>query len=313
LGADEFVFGKGRSACDIVATVLKTLDHIIVCVQDLDSAVRSYTRILGRTPSWRGEHPGAGTLNALFRIDNTYLELLAPDGAGPVGDGLRSRLSQEGEGLAGLAFGTPDADACYQAFVKAGLNPLAVEAGMGRDVDSGAFRRWRRIPLQARETRGVTMFALEHLSEEALLPPSSAFGPAAASVHALDHVVVQTGDPEATKALYGEKLGLRLALDRSFPQWNSRMLFFRIGGATVEVVAGLGQSAGAKPLAEEEDQLWGLCWRVADADAARARLAEEGFGVSEVREGRKRGTRVFTLRDGSCGVPTLVLEADPNG
>jgi len=33
-----------------------------------------------------------------------------------------------------------------------------------------------------------------------------------------------------------------------------------------------------------------------------------GLDVAEVRLGRKPGTRVFTVRDKTCGVPTLVLE-----
>jgi hypothetical protein len=47
---------------------------------------------------------------------------------------------------------------------------------------------------------------------------------------------------------------------------------------------------------------------VPDAEAARTRLAAAGLDVSEVRPGRKPGTRVLTLRDGTCGVPTLLLE-----
>jgi hypothetical protein len=30
--------------------------------------------------------------------------------------------------------------------------------------------------------------------------------------------------------------------------------------------------------------------------------------VSEVRSGRKPGTRVVSLRDGTCGIPTLLIE-----
>jgi hypothetical protein len=47
---------------------------------------------------------------------------------------------------------------------------------------------------------------------------------------------------------------------------------------------------------------------VADIDATRARLAAAGLDVSEVRAGRKPGTRVMTVRDGTCGVRTLMLE-----
>jgi len=41
---------------------------------------------------------------------------------------------------------------------------------------------------------------------------------------------------------------------------------------------------------------------------SRARLDASGFDVSEVRDGRKPGTRVFSVRGGTCGVPTLILQ-----
>jgi len=56
------------------------------------------------------------------------------------------------------------------------------------------------------------------------------------------------------------------------------------------------------------DKLWGLSWRVADIDATRARLASSGVDVSEVRTGRKPGTRVVTVRSSTCGIPTLLVE-----
>ena len=49
-------------------------------------------------------------------------------------------------------------------------------------------------------------------------------------------------------------------------------------------------------------------WQVADADAARQRIAEAGFDVSEVRGGNKPGTRVCTVRGEPCGVKTLLIE-----
>jgi hypothetical protein len=63
--------------------------------------------------------------------------------------------------------------------------------------------------------------------------------------------------------------------------------------------------AGVDPA---HDKLYGLSWRVADADATRARLASAGVDVSEVRPGRKPGTRVLTVRSGTCGIPTLLVE-----
>jgi catechol 2,3-dioxygenase-like lactoylglutathione lyase family enzyme len=114
--------------------------------------------------------------------------------------------------------------------------------------------------------------------------------------------VVSTGDPERAAALYGARLGLDMALDRSHPDWG-QLMFFRCGDLIVEVVK--RPDAGAD---QTHDKLWGLSWRVADIDATRARLLAAGIDVSEVRAGRKPGTRVMSVRDGTCGVQTLLLE-----
>ena len=280
------------------------LDHVILAVRDLDAASRAYAILLGLRASWRGEHPGEGTANTLFRVDNTYLELLAPVGPGATGDAVRANLEVRGEGLVGLAFATSDAEACHARLADRGLDPEPVENGIGRDVDSGVFREWRRVPIPLAKTRGVLMFGIEHRSPADMLPRAAPVGSESAVVSGLDHVVVRTTDADATAALYGDALGLRLALDRSVQDWGVRLLFFRVGGLTVEVAAGLNDD----PQAEPGDRLWGLSWRVSDAELARERLREAGIDVSEVRKGRKPGTRVLTVRDGSCGVPTLLIE-----
>jgi hypothetical protein len=92
-------------------------------------------------------------------------------------------------------------------------------------------------------------------------------------------------------------MGIRLALDRDLGA--TRMLFFRVGGVTLEVVQ--------RPDAGAQDSFYGMAYRVADLDAAHARLRAAGFVVSDPRDGNKPGTRVFTVRAGTCGVPTLVL------
>jgi hypothetical protein len=81
------------------------------------------------------------------------------------------------------------------------------------------------------------------------------------------------------------------------------MLFFRLGGVTLEVVE--NQALGAS------DVLSGVAYRTSDLAAAHARLTAEGFSLSEPRTGHKPGTQVFTVRDQTHGVPTLVLH-DPS-
>ena len=306
----------GSQAQESAPGALQALDHVTVGVANLELATGQIARLLGRRPSWRGEQPQTGTANALFRLENTTLELLCPSGGAALARALQSWLDANGEGLRGIAFATDAADACRVRLLGAGLEPGALESGLGRDVDSGAYRRWQRLPLPLARTRGVPISAIHHRSPPELLPPATAFAAEASTAFALDHLVVLSADPEASRALYGERLGLRLALDRDFPAWGSRLLFFRVGGVTLELAARLtdggAPSAGAPapPAAPtpQTDRLFGLSWRVRDAAAARARLAELGFEVSELRDGRKPGTRVFSVRSGTCGVATLMLE-----
>ena len=78
-------------------------------------------------------------------------------------------------------------------------------------------------------------------------------------------------------------------------------MFFKIGELVVEVAHQLKNEPNDDP-----DSLWGLTWRVPDVAAAHARIGET-FAVSEVREGRKPGTRVFTIKNAPAGVPTLII------
>ena len=287
--------------------VFDALDHVIVAVRDLSDATRRYATLLSRSPSWRGEHPGWGTANALFRLDNTYLELISPHGDGPLGRTVAAQLDQRGDGPIGLAFASTDLDAdlddVHARLVANGLEPPPVSPGRGIDTGTGMVRNWRSALLPLTRTRGVLIIAIEHEAPDRL-PEAAPVGSADAVITGIDHAVVQTSDADAAIALYRDGLGLRLALDRSFPDWGMRLVFLRVGGVTVEIAQPLRDA----PLPPHTDQLWGLSWRVPDADATRARLAAAGVDVSEVRPGRKPGTRVVSVKDGTCGVPTLLIE-----
>jgi catechol 2,3-dioxygenase-like lactoylglutathione lyase family enzyme len=283
--------------------VLTALDHYVIAVRDLSAATRTYVRLLGRAFTWRGEHPALGTENTLFRLDNTYLELLAPAPGG--GRWLGDWIEAHGEGVFALAFATPDAEA-FRAHAEArGLRPSAVQPGLGRDSDSGAFRKWRNVLLDRDATHGLQLFAIEHLSPRDLLPLSPPTDEnAGATVNAVDHLVVRTGDPERAKALYRDALGIRLGLDKEFPAWGARQQFFRLGHFTLEVVSLLAADADHGG----PDRPSGVAYRVADAQAAHARLSDAGFELTPCKPGRKPGTFVFTVKSDTCGTPTLMIQ-----
>jgi len=286
-------------------SLVQSLDHVVVLVRDLDGAAADYRTLFARDPSWRGSHAALGTANVLFRLSNTYLELLAPSGSAGISGLLGAWLDERGEGPLGFAFGTQDADLCAEGLRKQGFAANQPSEGENRESTSGALRRWRHVMLPPSATRGLLVFAVQHRSPPAALPLAGFTGDPRAAALGLDHLVVQTDDLEAARELYGGGFGIRLALDRSFGARDTRILFFRVGGATLEVA---GRPGPPPTLSETADRVWGLAWTVADVGAAQRRLAAAGFDVSEVRPGHKTGTRVCTVRGPTHGVETLLIE-----
>jgi len=275
--------------------VISGLDHVVVLVEEIGKGVAACQTLLGRAPSWR--YSGDGADRVLFTLENITLELVAPDGDGAAGNRIREAMKATGTGLASICFATSDIGKMHRRLERVALKPEPIAEVESRDATSGASMKWKRTRAATDHTRGVRLFFLELEGER---PRSQATG--AAPITGLDHVVVATEDSERAAALYGARLGLDMALDRTHQDWG-QLMFFRCGDLIVEVVR--------RPVAGGEatrDRLWGLSWRVGDIDAARARLAAAGVDVSEVRTGRKPRTRVMSVRSGTCGVQTLLLE-----
>jgi catechol 2,3-dioxygenase-like lactoylglutathione lyase family enzyme len=277
--------------------VITGLDHVVVLVNDIKAGAVAYQSLFARAPAWQST--GEGAERVLFTLDNMTLELMSPSGDGAAAARIRTVLAEQGEGLASICFRASDIAKMHRRLDRLTLKPEPVAEVESRDATTGATLSWKRTRAATSATRGVRLFFLELTAERPLSVRT-----AAASIAAMDHVVISTSEPESAVALYGARLGLDMALDRSHPEWG-RLMFFRCGDLIVEVVHRPGKDTAAD---EAHDKLWGLSWRVADIDATRARLASAGVDVSDVRTGRKPGTRVLTVRNGTCGIPTLLVE-----
>jgi catechol 2,3-dioxygenase-like lactoylglutathione lyase family enzyme len=280
--------------------VISGLDHVVVLVRDIAAAETAYQTLFARAPAWRNSDDGADRV--MFTLDNMTLELMSPAGEGATADRIRGVIAAQGEGLASLCFRTHDIAKMHRRLDRLTLKPEPVAEVESRDAASGAALSWKRTRTATEATRGVRLFFLELAKERPLSVRTTP-----ASIAAMDHVVISTADPERAAALYGARLGLDMALDRSHPDWG-RLMFFRCGDLIVEVVNRPGKDTDAV-----HDRLWGLSWRVADIEATRARLVAAGVDVSEARPGRKPGTRVLTVRSGTCGIPTLLVERTARG
>lgn len=256
-------------------------DHVVIAVADIVRGVAAYEILLNAKADAPEVRDGVAT--ALIAAPNIAVELMAPVGESEGAARLRTALA-DGEGLKSLVFAVADIEAMHRRCERVGLAPEAI----------GDREGWRSFRSSTQRTHGVRLFFMQR---EAPLTSAKESG-----VLGLDHIVIRTPDPERAAALYGARLGLDMRLDREV--MGRRLMFFRCGDAVVEIVHDSAMTDG-------RDKLWGLSWRVANAEAARARLAAACLDVSEVRAGAKPGTRVFTVRDGTCGVPTLMIEPSP--
>ncbi len=208
--------------------MISGLDHIVVLIDDLAAGAGAYEVLLGLSPSWRSRSDGSEAV--LFTLDNMTLELMAPAGNSPTAERIRNVIGIWGEGPASICFRVDDIAKMHRRLERVALKPEPVAEVESRDLGSGASLRWKRTRSPADLTRGVRLFFLELAQPR---PRSAAVSPA--PILGLDHVVVSTEDPERAAALYGARLGLDMALDRSHQDWG-QLMFFRCGDLIVEVV-----------------------------------------------------------------------------
>tara|TARA_B100000900_G_scaffold412163_1_gene433382 strand:+ start:1503 stop:2348 length:846 start_codon:yes stop_codon:yes gene_type:complete len=277
--------------------MINKLDHLIVSVRNIAEAEKNYSKLFGTNPVWRGEHKELGTINSIFNFNNTYFELLAANGEGLGAQLVTKTIEENGEGLTGIVLGTEDLENSKNQLLKKGFDFGSVSQGEGLDFDSGKIRRWKNLFLPDKLTRGLFTFLIEHTEGELPEPESLP----TSSVHKLDHVVINTNDPDGFIDVYQNIYGLRLALDQTVEKWGGRMLFFRLNHTTIEVI-------GKNDDNETQDKLWGLAWDVKDLEATHKRLEKEGFEITPLKEGRKPNTLVATVKSNTHNIPTLLIE-----
>lgn len=277
--------------------MINAIDHLIIAVEDLNSAEKNYTKIFGKPPVWRGEHKELGTTNSLFNFNNTYFELLAATGEGLGAQLVNYYLDQSGEGFIGVVYGTDNIQKAATEIQKKGLFVTEHSKGEGINSKDNKIRKWNNLFLPPELTRGIFSFIIQHT--EGQLPLAEAFEPS--SVNKLDHLVINTNDADGFIDIYRDLFKIRLALDKTIEHWKSRMLFFRLNKTTIEVIE-------KKDEKEPDDNLWGLAWEVESIEAAHKRLIGEGVDVTPIKEGIKEKTLVATIKSHTHNVPTLLIE-----
>src|SRR4051812_21252064 len=178
------------------------LDHVVIDVHDhMDEAAQTFAA-LGFTLTPRGHHT-LGSMNHLMMFATDYLELLG------FGDGgaARPELAPFPVGLNGLVFKTDDADAVHAHAKNAGLPILPVQS-FSRPVEVGGARQDARFRTTRLDPAKIAMGRVnfcEHLTPELVWRPEWQNHPN--GTRAIARVVVATGDPDRTAALFRALFG----------------------------------------------------------------------------------------------------------
>ena len=277
--------------------MIKSIDHILVAVKDLEKAVRDYSLVFGFGPTWQGNHPSLGTKNALFPLENMYLELIAIDDEGPLAETVNEHLKKNGESIFGLALETDNIDLAKNELSASFNTDLEISDGKGVNNISKDERYWRNIFIPNKFSRGIFTLLIQHT--KGILPEHDISDES--NISRMDHVVINSNDPDGLVDLYGDKYGIRLALDQFVEKWGGRMLFFRTDHTTIEAI-------GIKKDGPAEDFLWGLAWTTKDIKKTHKRLVDAGVNVTDIKDGRKPKTLVATIKSHCADVPTLLIE-----
>ena len=263
--------------------MITAVNHVALAAEDPARAAADYEQVFGRKPQVYSGTDGGALYR--FQLDNIAFEITRANGAA---------------GLYRVGFEVDDMTATGRKFGRRGLGCEALINEHWRAVDGASIER-SVMPISSATTHGVGIALVETSRTTGARPPVAVHG-----VTSIDHLVVRSANPERAIALYGGRLGLDFALDRTNPDWGSRLLFFMCGGVRVEI----GHSL-AKGVSDAPDQFSGLAWLVDDCSAAQGRLQSAGVQTSDAKKGRRPGSQVLTVRSSTCNVPTIFLSETP--
>ena len=263
--------------------MITAVSHLAFAADDVDAAAADYELVLDRKVERLRSADGKPLCR--FQLANIAFEISAAEG--------------QGEGLKGICFEASDIEATVRKLTRRGLVVGDIDEQAFSAPSGGPGMSRRMAGIAPASTHGVAMSVVETLTRTSVVQAPS-------TVSGLDHVVIRSPNPERAVALYGGRLGLDFALDRTNQDWGSRLLFFVCGGVRVEI----GHSL-AKGVSDLPDSLWGLAWRVADATESQAKLQRAGVSTSEAKPGRRPGSQVLTVKSGTRNVPTIMLSASP--
>jgi catechol 2,3-dioxygenase-like lactoylglutathione lyase family enzyme len=261
--------------------MLTRIDHVMICVPDLQQGIDAYTRI-GFNIHRGGSHPGRGTENAIAFHRDDYLELL----------GVRERT----EGLAAARPGRPDAG--LEQFLADGggfryvivqsddlaadvaaMRRRAVEVSDAVDGErrtlSGQVLRWKTATLGPRNPLPIAF--IQHLTpveERRRQVPGAGHHPN--GVLRADRVYIAVPDVAAAAETCSRVLGMPAPPVQRGNVIKADMAVFDVGPTGLTVAQPAEPGPAAEALARRGPGPFQVLYRTSSMDAAARFMADHG-------------------------------------
>jgi catechol 2,3-dioxygenase-like lactoylglutathione lyase family enzyme len=158
-----FLIGVRSGKSNQEQTMLTKIDHLVYATPDLAAGVKRVEELLGVKAVDGGQHPGAGTRNALIGLgDGVYLEIIGPDPSQPKPNRARRFGIDElrAPRLVTWAAKGTDLEGIVKDAKRHGLDLGPVQFGSRRRPD-GVLLAWRLTVAPELNSGGIVPFFID--------------------------------------------------------------------------------------------------------------------------------------------------------
>ncbi len=270
--------------------MLRSIDHVILGVADLNGAARDYAEGLGFAVSAGGAHPNLGTQNRLIVLDPEYVELIArlPGHVPPTAAGSPiTAMFARAPGALGFALASDGIEADVEAMRARGA-PVSGPVAGRLEGPHGTARGWRMAYVDDDAGLGVEPwrlpFVIQHDSAgrerlERIAQPDG-LRPHPAGATRLDRVTVAVRDLAAGLRAYALAFGLEPADEGEDSMLEARTVRLPLERGAIVLAAPLTDGGPlARGLAAHGDGLYSVTIAVENLQGAVDWIRGRGVGV----------------------------------
>jgi catechol 2,3-dioxygenase-like lactoylglutathione lyase family enzyme len=283
--------------------VLTRIDHVMICVPDLERGIATYTRI-GFAVYPGGAHTGRATHNAIAFQQDDYLELLSLRDRDVVvapgsSDARLAEYLARGGGFRYVAVQSDDLAADVAAMRRRGVDVSDPGAG-ARRAPGGQELSWLAASLGAGNP--LPIFFVQHLTplvERRRQVPRAGEHPNGAL--RLDRVYIAVPDVVATAEIYARVLGMPVPKIQRGAVIKADMAVFDLGPTGLTVAQPAEPGPAAEALARRGPGPFQVLYRTRSMDAAARWM--DGHGLPPPARGvRNTGEQAMLVGpEQACG------------